>query len=80
MAKKKTGSSFEDNLLRLQEIVSSLDSEGIALDETITLYEEGIGLLEKSVTELSSAQSRIKELRKRSEGVFELLDTELDDE
>ena len=80
MAKKKTGSSFEDNLLRLQEIVSSLDSEGIALDETITLYEEGIGLLEKSVTELSSAQSRIKELRKRSDGVFELLDTELDDE
>jgi exodeoxyribonuclease VII small subunit len=78
MPKKQTTGQFEDHVQRLQEIVTALDSENVTLGDTIKLYEEGIQLLEKSVKELSSAQMKIKELHKRADGVFELLDAEPD--
>ncbi len=75
MAKKAT-ESFEQQLTRLNEIVQKLDAEDTALEESMKLYEEGIVLVEKCVTYLSDARQKIKELRKRSDGVFEKLDFE----
>ncbi len=73
MSKKKTG-AFEGSVERLNEIVKELDSENTSLDASIKLYSEGIDLAEKCVKDLSDAETRIKELRKRSDGVFEQLD------
>lgn len=77
MSKKNTG-GFEASIERLNEIVRILDAEETSLEESMTLYAEGIQIAEKCVKDLSEAQTRIKELRKRSDGVFEQLD--LDDD
>jgi exodeoxyribonuclease VII small subunit len=73
MSKKNTG-GFEASIERLNEIVRILDAEETSLEESMTLYAEGIQIAEKCVKDLSEAQTRIKELRKRSDGVFEQLD------
>lgn len=73
MSKKNTG-GFETAVERLNEIVRMLDAEDTTLDASIKLYAEGIEIAEKCVKDLSEAQTRIKELRKRSDGVFEQLD------
>jgi len=73
MAKKKHA-GIESSLDRLQEIVHILDSDETLLEEGMKLYEEGIEIVEKCVKELSEARGKIKELRKRSDGVLELLD------
>ncbi len=77
MNKKKTG-GFEASLERLNEIVRILDAEETSLQESMTLYAEGIQIAEGCVKELTEAQTRIQELRKRSDGLFEQLD--FDDE
>ena len=71
---KKTTESFEEQLTRLNEIVQKLDADDTALEESMKLYEEGIVIVEKCVLYLSDARKKIKELRKRSDGVFETLD------
>ena len=73
MSKKKSA-SYEDSVARLNEIVRLLDSEETPLDDSMKLYAEGIEIVEKCVKDLSEARTRIKELRERSDGVFELLD------
>ena len=76
MTDKKKEKSFEQNLDRLNELVELLDTDDVTLDEIITYYKEGIELIERCSADLTAAQKSIKELRKRSDGVFELLDTE----
>ncbi|MBE0645161.1 MAG: exodeoxyribonuclease VII small subunit [Bacteroidetes bacterium] len=75
---KKQPASFEASVERLNEIVRSLDAEETSLAESIKLYAEGIEIAETCVKDLSAAQTRIIELRKRSDGVFEQLDFDED--
>lgn len=52
--------SFEKALSRLEIIVEKLNDEGLSLEESVDLYEEGI-LLSKQCTEtLEDAELRIK--------------------
>ncbi len=73
MAKQKSG-GIEASVQRLQEIVKKLDSDETLLEDSLNMYEEGIQIVESCVKDLSNARSRVKELRKRADGVFELLD------
>lgn len=75
MSKKNTD-TFEHQVERLNDIVQKLDDESTPLEESMKLYEEGIEIVEKCVTYLSDAQKKIKELRERSDGVFESIDFE----
>lgn len=72
MSKKKD--SYESSIERLNDIVRALDTEETPLEDSMKLYAEGIEIVEKCVRDLSEAQARIKELRLRSDGVFEQLD------
>lgn len=72
MSKKKD--SYESSIERLNDIVRALDAEETPLEDSMKLYAEGIEIVEKCVRDLSEAQTRIKELRLRSDGVFEQLD------
>lgn len=72
MSKKKD--SYESSIERLNDIVRLLDAEETPLEDSMKLYAEGIEIVEKCVRDLSEAQTRIKELRLRSDGVFEQLD------
>ncbi len=63
MAKKKTKNTFEENLSRLEEISTLLESEELGLDESISLFEEGIKLSKNCMTALKKAELKITELK-----------------
>ena len=63
MAKKKNKNNFEDDLKRLEEISSILESETVGLDDSVLLYEEGIKLSKNCLHSLKKAELKITELR-----------------
>ena len=63
MAKKKNKDSFENDLQRLEEISSLLESENIGLDDSLALYEEGVKLSKDCLQTLKKAELKITELR-----------------
>ena len=69
--------NFEKSLRRLDEIMSELESEQIGLDVSLKLFEEGIDLLRSASAELDKAETRVQLLIERSEGGFELRETDL---
>ena len=71
---KKTKHIFERSINRLSEIIELLESDETALDESITLYKEGVELLESCTAEIKQAELAVAELRQRSDGAFEILD------
>lgn len=73
MAKKDKPHSYDAMIARLQEIVELMDSDQAPLEQSIALYDEGITILEKCVSELQTAETRLKELRRRADGLFELV-------
>ena len=54
--------SFEARLERLNEIVSKVEGETLPLEESMTLYEEGLSLIKGLEEELSNAEAKMKEL------------------
>ncbi len=67
MAKKKT---FEQSLLRLEEIISEMERNEIPLDESVTLYKEAIGLAAFCGDNLNKIEAEVCELKKIAEGIF----------
>jgi len=63
MKKKISQSTFKDDLRRLEEISSLLDDSELDLEESISLYEEGIQLSKKCLETLSSAELKVNELK-----------------
>jgi len=63
MVKKKTKNTFEENLSRIEEISTLLESEDLGLDESISLFEEGIKLSKSCMTTLKKAELKITELK-----------------
>jgi exodeoxyribonuclease VII small subunit len=54
--------SFEDAVRRLSEIVQKLERGDLPLEESLTLFEEGVSLSRASQDKLDSAQRRVEEL------------------
>lgn len=54
--------SFEEAVARLDEIVQRLETGNIALDESLTLFEEGIGLAKYCSERLDAAEGRLQVL------------------
>jgi len=63
MAKKKAKNNFEENLSRLEEISTLLENEELGLDDSISLFEEGIKLSKSCMTALKKAELKITELK-----------------
>lgn len=77
MAKKEsTKQSFEQSLHRLEKIVETLEQGEVSLEDSITMYEEGIVLSKKCMETLSQAELKIKQLTKDINGKIELKDFE----
>ena len=64
--------TFEENIDRLEDIVSELEGDGLELDRALRLFEEGIERLRAATTELSRAEQQVMLLVERSDGTFEL--------
>lgn len=61
---KKSKEKFEDLLIRLQEISEKLESEDVGLEDSITLYEEGVKLSKLCHQKLEEAELKITNLKK----------------
>ena len=60
--------SFEAAIERLSQIVEALESAGLPLEESLTLFEEGVQLARKSQARLDSAERKVQELLAYDEG------------
>ncbi len=68
MARTKDKIKFESALERLEEIIKGLESGNIGLDDSLKLYEEGIGLVRFAGEKLKAAQQKVELLTKNQEG------------
>ncbi len=60
--------SFEQALSRLESIVESMESEELPLETLLARYEEGSKLAKACQTRLASAELKIQQLEKNSQG------------
>lgn len=54
--------SFEDTYRRLEEIIQKLEEGSLSLDESVSLYEEGMQLAKHCGQKLDAAEIRVKEV------------------
>ena len=66
MAKQKL--TFEASMQRLDEIVKQLEKGDVALDASLALFEEGSRLLTICNEMLDTAEQKVVQLKKGSEG------------
>ena len=66
MAENKV--TFESALARLEEIVRAMESGSAALDSSLSLFEEGIGLVKFCTKALDTAEQKVKILQKDENG------------
>ncbi|MBE0415302.1 MAG: exodeoxyribonuclease VII small subunit, partial [Dehalococcoidia bacterium] len=55
--------SFEEALSRLEKIVQALEAGGLTLEESIALFEEGMGLAKICSERLDAAELKISQLQ-----------------
>jgi exodeoxyribonuclease VII small subunit len=65
--KKKT---FESSLARLEEIVRAMENGDAMLDESLSLYEEGVKLIKFCTKALDDAEQKVKILQKGEDGAL----------
>jgi exodeoxyribonuclease VII small subunit len=58
---------FEAELKKLEQLVESLESGDVSLDELVAKYEEGMRLLKSCQKSLEAAELRIEQLGKRGD-------------
>ena len=68
MADKKENISFEDAMKRLDTISNELSREGVALEDALALYEEGVKLVRMCNNKLEDTERKIKILKLSAEG------------
>lgn len=66
--------SFEASLARLEELVRALESGALTLDESLKLYEEGVGLVRACNEELDRTEAKIKILKESPDGAIKAAD------
>ena len=74
MAKKEKNQTFEDALSRLETLVEKMESGEGTLEQSLDWFEEGMSLIKSSRQELESAEQKVKELIKNTEGGYTLKD------
>lgn len=67
MAKKKEYKDFESAVSRLEEIVASLESGELSLEDSISLYTEGVEIAGVCNRRLAEAEGQIAKLSKLAE-------------
>ena len=74
MVKKEKNQTFEDALSRLETLVEKMESGEGTLEQSLDWFEEGMSLIKSCRQELESAEQKVKELIKNSEGGYTLKD------
>lgn len=76
MTKEDKEMQFEEAFKRLEAIVGNLESGDLSLEESMKLFEEGIGLTEACKSRLEDAEQKLQLLLKDSDGKLSLEDTD----
>ena len=66
--KKEETKSFEENMKRLEEIVSALERGDAALADSLALFEEGTRLAAACSAMLDEAEQKVVKLQKGPDG------------
>ena len=61
--------TFETAMTRLEQIVMQLEGGKVTLDESLSLYEEGIALVKLCSGRLDEAEQKIKIIRTTADGI-----------
>jgi len=62
--------SFEESLKKLETIVEQLEKGDLALEESLKLFEEGVGLSATCKKELDEAEGKVQILVKQRDGTL----------
>ena len=76
MTKQDKQMHFEEAFKRLEVIVGNLESGDLSLEESMKLFEEGIGLTKACKSRLEDAEQKIQLLLKNSDGKLNLEETD----
>jgi exodeoxyribonuclease VII small subunit len=60
--------NFEESLKKLENIVAQLEQGDLALEDSIRLFEEGVGLSAACKQELDTAEGKVQMLVKQRDG------------
>jgi exodeoxyribonuclease VII small subunit len=60
--------TFEDSLKKLETIVAQLEQGDLALEDSLRLFEEGVGLSAACKKELEAAEGKVQMLVKQRDG------------
>ena len=63
---------FEDALLRLERIVDQLEAGNLPLEESLKVFEEGVGLARHCARYLDEAEKRIELLTRDESGTLKM--------
>lgn len=72
MSTSKKETTFEEAFHRLEQILEKMNSESVALDESLKLYEEADGLIQFCGKRLHDAERKIETLIKKRNGELEI--------
>lgn len=59
---KDESSGFDEQLEKLKSIVEKMEHGGLSLDESLRLFEQGIGLSKRLLDILNRSEGRVEEL------------------
>ncbi|MGA2727598.1 MAG: exodeoxyribonuclease VII small subunit [Terracidiphilus sp.] len=62
--------SFEESLKKLESIVDKLEKGDLSLEESLKLFEEGVGLSATCKKELEEAEGKVQMLIKQRDGTL----------
>ena len=62
--------TFEESLKKLESIVDQLEKGDLPLEESLRLFEEGVGLSAACKQELDAAEGKVQTLIKQRDGSF----------
>ena len=69
--------SFRSEIARLEEIVDSLESNDLDLDQALLLFEEGVGRLKTARKLLSESELTVKRVLEEADGTLNTDDVSL---
>jgi len=72
--------TFEDALQRLEQIVDRLEAGNLPLEESLTVFEEGVSLARRCARYLEDAEKRIELLTRDDSGVLRTTPLLLEDD
>lgn len=73
----KTKPSFQKEIARLEEIVRSLESNDLDLDQALHLFEEGVGRLKTARRLLGESEITVKQVLEEADGTLNTDDISL---